>query len=99
MNDCGENTAGGEHTARGHEHCHDLLSSLSEYVDGSLQEELCQEIERHLHECSKCRVVVNTLKKTVELYHDTAEDASIPDEVRQRLFVRLELKDFIIKKE
>lgn len=80
-----------------HTHCHDLLNSLSDYVDGTLQAELCQEIERHLRDCNKCRVVVNTLKKTVELYHDAADDAPMPDEVRKRLFARLELKDFIAK--
>lgn len=80
-----------------HAHCHDLLSNLSEYVDGDLQVELCQEIERHLLGCQKCRVVVDTLKKTVELYQDTGDNAPIPDDVRQRLFVRLELKDFIAK--
>lgn len=80
-----------------HTHCHDFLTSLSDYVDGSLKAELCHEIERHLRECNKCRVVVNTLKKTVELYHDSAEDAPMPDDVRKRLFARLELKDFIAK--
>ena len=95
MSECGNNHAN-EHNHTGG-NCHDLLASLSEYVDGSLQAELCQEIERHLHECNKCRVVVNTLKKTVELYQDTAEDCGMPDEVRRRLFVRLELKDFIAK--
>lgn len=82
-----------------HDHCHDLLSSLSEYVDGELRADLCLEIERHLRDCNKCRVVVNTLKKTVELYHDSADGSSMPDEVRKRLFVRLELKDFISKEE
>jgi anti-sigma factor (TIGR02949 family) len=82
-----------------HEHgnCHELISSLSEYVDGSLQAEICQEIERHLRECHKCRVVVNTLKKTVELYQETADDAAMPEAVRERLFKRLELKDYILK--
>ena len=95
MSECGDNHANEHNHTSGN--CHDLLASLSEYVDGSLQAELCQEIERHLHDCNKCRVVVNTLKKTVELYHDTAEDGGMPDEVRRRLFVRLELKDFIAK--
>jgi anti-sigma factor RsiW len=95
MSDCSDKPTGDHDHDSGH--CHDLLSSLSEYVDGNLQAELCQEIERHLHDCNKCRVVVNTLKKTVELYQDVAVDVAMPDEVRQRLFVRLELKDFIAK--
>jgi anti-sigma factor RsiW len=82
-----------------HEHgkCHDLINSLSDYVDGSLNEALCVELERHLKGCNRCRVVIDTLKKTVELYHSTAEAPSLPEDVRQRLFVRLELDDFINK--
>lgn len=80
-----------------HTHCHDLLSSLSEYVDGSLPAEFCNELERHLRDCQKCRIVVNTLKKTVELYQDTAGDAPMPEAVRQRLFACLDLNDFISK--
>lgn len=95
MSECGDNHANDHNSIGGN--CHELLAGLSEYVDGSLQAELCQEIERHLRECNKCRVVVNTLKKTVELYQDTAEDCDMPDEVRRRLFARLELKDYIAK--
>jgi hypothetical protein len=78
-----------------HETCKQMLSSLGEYVDGTLGEELCAEIEKHMQGCDRCQIVVNTLKKTVELYHDTADDEQLPADVRQRLFVRLNLDDFI----
>lgn len=74
--------------------CESLLASLVDYVDGVAQEELCREIERHLAECENCRVVVDTLKKTVSLYHITAE-ADLPSAVRERLFMRLNLEDFL----
>jgi len=80
-----------------HETCKQLLSSLGEYVDGTLGEDLCAELERHISGCDRCRIVVNTLKKTVELYHDSAQDTQIPSDVRQRLFARLKLEDFISK--
>jgi anti-sigma factor RsiW len=77
-----------------HEQCRQLLGSLSAYVDGDLADEVCAEIERHMAGCERCRVVVDTLRKTVELYHTAAEDApALPDDVRQRLFFRLELDD------
>jgi anti-sigma factor RsiW len=78
-----------------HENCKQLLSSLGDYVDGALTPELCAEIERHMSGCKKCRVVVNTLRKTVELYHETAEDTVLPADVRQRLYVRLHLEDYM----
>ena len=46
-------------------HCKSLLGSLSDYVDGTAQEEICRELEEHLSDCENCRIVVDTLKKTV----------------------------------
>ncbi len=76
----------------GHEHhnCRDYLGDLSEYVDGALSDDLCQEIESHMAECENCRVVVNTLEKTVTLYHQLPEP-EMPDAVRERLFKVLNL--------
>ena len=74
--------------------CRELLGSISEYVDGSLQAELCRNLESHLSECDDCRVVFDTFKKTIELYHtEAAQD--VPVDVRQRLFKRLNLDDLL----
>jgi predicted anti-sigma-YlaC factor YlaD len=75
--------------------CRQLLGSLSDYIDGELQAQLCAEIEAHLKDCEDCRIVVDTLRKTVELYEQTAVPAGIPAEVRERLFLKLDLKDFM----
>lgn len=76
--------------------CRELLSSLSDYLDGALKEDLCRELERHLSDCEDCRVVVDTLKKTIYLYHASSQ-ADVPVEVRERLFKRLELDEFITR--
>lgn len=79
--------------------CGAFLEELSDYVDGVLGEALCKEIERHIAECDDCRVVVDTLKKTIYLYHETSSvHAEIPMDVRARLFHRLNLEDFIESK-
>lgn len=79
-----------------HSSCHEMLSSLSEYLEGELEAELCAAIESHLAECENCRIVVDTLRKTITLYHQHAkQDLSMPDEVRLRLFKRLNLEDFL----
>ncbi|MBT3336803.1 MAG: hypothetical protein HN855_13670 [Anaerolineae bacterium] len=75
--------------------CDAFLEELSDYVDGVLGDTLCKEIERHIEDCGNCRVVVDTLKKTIYLYHETAAQTLIPAEVRERLFHRLSLEDFI----
>ncbi|MCF6278208.1 MAG: zf-HC2 domain-containing protein [Anaerolineales bacterium] len=75
--------------------CGALLETLSDYIDGTLREALCKELERHIADCDDCRVVVDTAKKTIDLYHETAAQTSVPVDVRERLFHRLNLDDFI----
>jgi len=75
--------------------CRQLLAYLSEYVDGSLDERLCAEIDRHIADCEDCRIVVDTLRKTIYLYHVTAEPPQVPQDVRERLFNRLHLEEFL----
>ena len=78
-----------------HEDCRQLLNSLSDYIDGDLPQELCDEIELHMKDCDNCRIVVDTLSKTISLYQTSSEPAVVPDEVRQRLFHRLDLDEFL----
>jgi anti-sigma factor RsiW len=81
-----------------HQHkqdCCELLGVISDYVDGSLQDELCRELERHLSDCDDCRVVVNTLKKTIDLYQTDSAQETVPSEVRQRLYKSLRLDDLL----
>jgi anti-sigma factor RsiW len=77
------------------EECRHLLNSLSEYVDGTLEELLCIELEQHMAGCEDCRVVVDTLNKTISLYRQNVSQASVPEGVRQRLFRRLNLDEFM----
>lgn len=78
-----------------HDNCKALLGSLSEYIDGELPSDLCREIERHLDGCDNCRVVLNTTKRTIDLVHITPEEQTVPDDVRERLFKRLKLDDYL----
>lgn len=75
-------------------HCKDLLSSMSDYIDGSLNDELCIELEKHLSECNNCRVVVNTLKKTIEIYHDKGSQDKLSSDMKNRLYIKLNLNDY-----
>lgn len=83
-----------EHT---HDNCVNLLGSLSEYIDGELTPELCAEIEKHLAGCEDCRAVLNTTKRTIDLVHAPIENPVMPNDVRERLFKRLNLDDYLNK--
>jgi anti-sigma factor RsiW len=47
--------------------CRELFERLSEYVDGELSQEICQEIQRHMEGCDPCVAFAKTLKKTADL--------------------------------
>jgi predicted anti-sigma-YlaC factor YlaD len=79
-----------------HEACHRLLGSLSAYLDGEAADSLCQEIERHMESCERCRIVIDTLAMTVKLYREQ-EPSALPEAARQRLYVSLKLEDFLSK--
>lgn len=64
--------------------CQEMFEGLSEYIDDELSEETCREIRRHLETCENCQVVINTLKKTVSLYHAIPPE-ELPGDVRLRL--------------
>ncbi|GAP10241.1 putative zinc-finger [Bellilinea caldifistulae] len=78
-----------------HLDCQQLLSSISDFVDGELNPELCRQIEQHLTECENCRIVINTLRKTIDLYQHQPGDEGLPQEIRHRLFHRLHLEEFL----
>jgi predicted anti-sigma-YlaC factor YlaD len=82
-----------------HEHteCRKLLGSLSDYIDGDVSGELCLEIERHISECENCRIVVDTLRKTISLYQTVSESSDVPPAVREHLYQTLNLEEFLKK--
>lgn len=77
-------------------HCRELLGNLSEFIDGNLEQQLCSEIERHLHDCENCRVVVDSLRKTVSLYQATAASPVVPQGVRERLYKCLNMEEYLL---
>ena len=76
------------------DNCHHLLDDLSDYLDGEASAAVCAEIERHLATCDNCRVVVDTMNKTVLLYRDLPQP-TLPDDVRSRLYQSLDLEAFM----
>lgn len=74
--------------------CQRLLEDMSDYLDGAASAELCAEIERHLASCDDCRVVVDTLRKTITLYHELPQP-ELPADARLRLYKSLDLTEFL----
>lgn len=86
-----EHDAHAEHGAYALHRCRELLGGLLDYLDGNADAALCAEIESHLAGCDNCRVVVDTLGKTISLYRTLPEE-NVPDEVQERLLQVLHLE-------
>jgi anti-sigma factor RsiW len=64
--------------------CKDFLQELTDYLDGKISENLKAELDEHLHWCHECHVVMNTTKKTIEIYRDN-QVYELPEDLRSRL--------------
>jgi len=64
--------------------CKDVFREISNYLDGDLDAGLKQAIAAHTCGCHHCEVVVDTTRKTIELYCD-GRLFPLPIKVRERL--------------
>jgi len=64
--------------------CRGIVKELSNYLDEALDSTLRASIEKHLEHCEDCRVVVDTTKKTIQIYCNS-EPAPLPEDTRNRL--------------
>jgi anti-sigma factor RsiW len=63
--------------------CHEILATISAYLDGDLEATACDAIERHCHTCERCAALVKGLRETVGLCRQAAS-TPLPESVRQR---------------
>ncbi len=59
--------------------CRELFERLSEYVDGELSQEICEEIRRHMEGCDPCVAFAKTLKTTADLCRRLPSQPIPPD--------------------
>jgi predicted anti-sigma-YlaC factor YlaD len=71
--------------------CKTFITELADYLDEPIDPVLRAEIEEHLAKCKDCRIVVDTCKKTIQVYCNS-EPAPLSEDTRQRLYVALERK-------
>jgi anti-sigma factor RsiW len=75
--------------------CDQLVDCLSDYIDGELPPELVAQLDEHILTCTNCRIVVDTTKKTISLYHQLGEDQHVPNSVVERLHKTLDISNFL----
>ena len=68
--------------------CDELLMLLNEYVDGTVDPAICDDLQQHLAGCNPCQVVVDNIRKTITLYQN-GQPHELPVEVREKLHCAL----------
>ena len=71
--------------------CKEFLQELSDYLDATVDAELRRKLEVHISECPNCFVILDTTKKTIEVYKGV-QPQPIPPEVYSRLMRAVEKK-------
>jgi len=64
--------------------CTDFLAKLTDYFDGQIDPALLAEVKAHLGTCHHCEVVVDTTRKTIDVYRG-AVSYEFPEELSNRL--------------
>ncbi len=71
--------------------CDELLKALNEYVDGTLEPGVCEMFQAHLKDCNPCRIVVDNVRKTIQLYKGDTP-CELPPELKSRLHSSLKAR-------
>ena len=71
--------------------CKEFLLELNDYLDETGDMQLRRRIEAHITECPNCFVILDTTKKTIQVYRGVQPQV-IPDDVQTRLMRAVERK-------
>ena len=71
--------------------CNQFLDELSEFLDDDVNEDVRQELQTHVTQCPNCWVMVDTTKKTIQIYRGL-EPEPLPNGLKARLMGALQNK-------
>jgi anti-sigma factor RsiW len=69
--------------------CQAFARAVSDYLDGAVEAACRAAMDGHLVRCERCRLLCQTMRRTVDLYRRLAS-ACIPPDVEARLMTQLE---------
>jgi hypothetical protein len=64
--------------------CTDFLAKLTDYFDGHIDPALLAEVKEHIGSCHHCEVVVDTTRKTIDVYRGN-QVYELPEELAGRM--------------
>jgi RNA polymerase sigma-70 factor, ECF subfamily len=70
--------------------CRQLFAALSDYMDGVISDAMCDEMDRHLHDCQPCQAFLASLKNTVDRCRSYRPecDAGHAEQLRRQLLTQ-----------
>lgn len=71
--------------------CKQFLEELNEYLDETVDPETKRHWQDHVDECPNCFVMVDTTRRTLQVYKGL-EEQDLPEDVSRRVWQALELK-------
>ncbi|MFN3326351.1 MAG: anti-sigma factor family protein [Bryobacteraceae bacterium] len=71
--------------------CKEFLKELNDYLDESVNGSLREHLEKHVNECPNCWVIVDTTRKTLQVFKGV-EPQPIPQDIHDRLMLALQKK-------
>ncbi|NOZ74117.1 MAG: hypothetical protein GXO90_01895 [FCB group bacterium] len=69
----------------------EMIRLVEDYLGEDHDREVVKEIRQYMDECPECRIYIDSVKDTIKLYRVTQFESSIPDDVSDRLFKKLNL--------
>lgn len=68
--------------------CKQLIRHLSDYIDGTLDDSICEHLDSHLGYCKPCRAFIRNLRRTVRVLNRQGQahpSKSLRDRLRHQL--------------
>jgi RNA polymerase sigma-70 factor, ECF subfamily len=60
------------------QHCKEMFSELSNYLDEELDDSLCEELEKHMDGCEPCKAFLASLEKSIQLCRKAPNESADP---------------------
>ena len=71
--------------------CKDFLKELGDYLDETVDPQVKAELSKHINECPNCWVVLDTTRKTIQVYKGM-DPEPLPECVHDRLMGAIQKK-------
>jgi anti-sigma factor RsiW len=69
-----------------------IFKKVCDFLDGELDDVTCKELEKHLAGCPRCRIYVDTVRRTILLYQVKDSPRKLPAQARKQLVATIALK-------